>query len=60
MERPGLWVAAGFSGHGFMVAPRGRAGMASQLAGDAPDGSLAELAPDRFARGRLVPGSSVV
>jgi sarcosine oxidase, subunit beta len=59
-ERPGLWIAAGFSGHGFMVAPAVGRALASQLAGDAPDGSLSELAPDRFARGQLVPESSVV
>ena len=59
-ERPGLWIAAGFSGHGFMVAPAVGRALASQLAGDARDASLSELAPDRFARGRLVPESSVV
>jgi glycine/D-amino acid oxidase-like deaminating enzyme len=59
-ERPGLWIAAGFSGHGFMVAPAVGRALASQLAGDAPDGSLSELAPDRFARDQLVPESGVV
>jgi sarcosine oxidase subunit beta len=59
-ERPGLWIAAGFSGHGFMVAPAVGRALASQLAGEAPDDTLADLAPDRFARGRLVSESSVV
>ncbi|HSL64443.1 MAG TPA: FAD-binding oxidoreductase [Gaiellaceae bacterium] len=59
-ERPGLWIAAGFSGHGFMVAPAVGRALASQLAGEAPDARLAQLAPDRFARGELVPESSVV
>lgn len=59
-ERPGLWVAAGFSGHGFMVAPEVGRTIAAQLAGEAPEPHLAELAADRFARGVLVPESSVV
>ena len=59
-ERAGLWIAAGFSGHGFMVAPAVGRALASQLAGDAPDGTLTELAPDRFARGQLVSESNVV
>jgi sarcosine oxidase subunit beta len=59
-ERSGLWIAAGFSGHGFMVAPAVGRELASQLEGEAPDARLAQLAPDRFARGELVPESSVV
>lgn len=58
--RPGLWVAAGFSGHGFMVAPAVGRALAAQLAGEPPERHLTALAPDRFARHELVPESSVV
>ena len=59
-ERPGLWIAAGFSGHGFMVAPAVGRAIAAQLCGNPPEAHLAELAADRFARGELVPESGVV
>lgn len=59
-DRPGLWVAAGFSGHGFMVAPEIGRTLAAQLAGEPAADYLAALQADRFARGRLVPESSVV
>ena len=58
--RPGLWLAAGFSGHGFMVAPAVGRAIAAQLCGEPPEAHLAELAADRFAHGKLVPESSVV
>jgi sarcosine oxidase, subunit beta len=56
---PGLHVAAGFSGHGFMLAPA-----VARLVGDAVAGVhdpvLETLGPARFAAGRLVPEPAVV
>jgi sarcosine oxidase subunit beta len=56
----GLFVAAGFSGHGFMMAPEIGRGVAAMLAGDDPGPDFALLAPDRFERGALVPEPEVV
>jgi sarcosine oxidase subunit beta len=58
--RDGLFVAAGFSGHGFMIAPEVGRLVAAAVAGERPDDLLRELAPDRFARGRLAPEPQVV
>jgi sarcosine oxidase subunit beta len=58
--RPGLWIAAGFSGHGFMIAPEVGRAVAAQLYGEDPGAQFAELAVDRFARGALAPETSVV
>jgi len=58
--RPGLWIAAGFSGHGFMIAPEIGRAVAAQLCGEEPEATIAELAIERFARGALLPESSVV
>jgi sarcosine oxidase, subunit beta len=44
----GLWIAAGFSGHGFMIAPAIGRALAAGLSGDALDDRLAPLAWDRF------------
>jgi sarcosine oxidase subunit beta len=55
-----LLVAAGFSGHGFMIAPEVGRGLAALLAGDDPGPELAQLAPDRFERGALVPEPELV
>ena len=49
----GLLVAAGFSGHGFMIAPAVARITADALAGD-HDPVLDVLGADRFAAGRLV------
>jgi sarcosine oxidase subunit beta len=46
----GLWVAAGFSGHGFMVAPSTGRAVADGLAGAAPPEWLEGLRADRFGR----------
>jgi len=43
-----LWVAAGFSGHGFMVAPSTGRLVAAALAGDALPGWHASVRLDRF------------
>jgi sarcosine oxidase subunit beta len=56
----GLLVAAGFSGHGFMMAPEIGRGVAAMLLGDDPGGEIAKLAPDRFERGALLPETQVV
>lgn len=56
----GLWIAAGFSGHGFMLAPAVGRIVAEALAGDGEDEALAILDPGRFAEGRLVPEPQVV
>lgn len=58
--RSGLWVAAGFSGYGFMIAPEVGRAVAAQLCGDDPGAQFAELAVDRFARGALAQETSVV
>ena len=58
--RPGLWVAAGFSGHGFMIAPEVGRAVAAQVCGEQPEPQIAELALDRFAGGALTPETSVV
>ena len=56
----GLFVAAGFSGHGFMIAPEVGRLLAGAVLGDEPGEPLRLLAPDRFARGALVPEPQVV
>jgi len=56
----GLLVAAGFSGHGFMMAPEVGRGVAAMLLGEDPGGEIAQLAPDRFERGALLPETQVV
>jgi len=58
--REGLFVAAGFSGHGFMLAPAVGRLLAALVVGDDRDELLAELAPDRFARGLLRPEPQIV
>jgi sarcosine oxidase, subunit beta len=49
--RPGLWVVAGFSGHGFMQAPAVGALTAQWLLHGAPELDLRPLRPDRFTSG---------
>jgi sarcosine oxidase subunit beta len=56
----GLWLAAGFSGHGFMMAPAVGRGLAAAIAGEPPDEFLRTLSIERFARGELVPEPAVV
>jgi sarcosine oxidase subunit beta len=55
-----LWVAAGFSGHGFMLAPAVGRILADAIAGAGEDEALAILDPGRFAEGRLVPEPQVI
>lgn len=48
----GLWLAAGFSGHGFMMAPAVGRRLAAAIVGDEPSHpSLEELSLARFAAG---------
>jgi sarcosine oxidase subunit beta len=52
--QPGLWIAAGFSGHGFMMAPVVGQWLADWIAEGAPPTDLRAFAPDRFAAGPSV------
>jgi sarcosine oxidase subunit beta len=56
----GLWLAAGFSGHGFMLAPAIARRLAAAVAGEPIDELLAAFAPGRFAHGHLEPERRVV
>jgi sarcosine oxidase subunit beta len=57
----GLWIAAGFSGHGFMMAPVVAGWLAGWIADGAPPRDLHAFAPDRFATGVAVePEQNVV
>jgi sarcosine oxidase subunit beta len=56
----GPWVAAGFSGHGFMLAPAIARMLADGLTGGDVDPALAQLAPGRFEAGRAIPEPQVV
>jgi sarcosine oxidase subunit beta len=55
-----LWVAAGFSGHGFMLAPAIGRILADAIAGEGNDEALAVLDPGRFGEHRLLPEPQVV
>jgi sarcosine oxidase subunit beta len=56
----GLYVAAGFSGHGFMMAPEIGRGVAAMVLGEPPGETFAHLRPDRFESGSLAYESAVV
>jgi sarcosine oxidase, subunit beta len=56
----GLYVAAGFSGHGFMMAPEIGRGVAAMVTGEPPGETFAHLRPDRFETGTLAHESAVV
>jgi sarcosine oxidase, subunit beta len=56
----GLYVAAGFSGHGFMMAPEIGRGVAAMVMGEPPGETFAHLHPDRFETGNLEYESAVV
>jgi sarcosine oxidase subunit beta len=55
-----LWIAAGFSGHGFMLAPAVGRILAEAVAGSGEDEALGILDLGRFAEDRLVPEPQVV
>ena len=56
----GLWLAAGFSGHGFMIAPAVGRMVAEALTDGTPDPLLEELGVERFAGDDLEPELQVV
>jgi sarcosine oxidase, subunit beta len=58
--RDRVWVAAGFSGHGFMLAPAVGRIIAESVLGEREDAALSVLDAARFAEGRLVPEPQVV
>lgn len=58
--QPGLWIAAGFSGHGFMMAPVIGHWLADWMTDGAATADLGAFAPDRFAAGILQPERNVV
>jgi sarcosine oxidase subunit beta len=58
--RDRVWVAAGFSGHGFMLAPAVGRIIAESVIDGREDGALSVLDPARFGEGRLVPEPQVV
>ncbi len=55
--RPGLWLACGFSGHGFMMAPPVGESLAAVMCGSLPRVELDPFAPLRFTGGTLAPES---
>lgn len=56
----GLWVAAGFSGHGFMIAPAVGRIVAEAVLTGVYDAALESFALDRFGRGNLIPELQIV
>jgi sarcosine oxidase subunit beta len=56
----GLFVAAGFSGHGFMIAPEVGRAIAALVLDEDPGGEIAQLRPERFEGGALVQETRVV
>ena len=59
-DRPGLWLACGFSGHGFMMAPPVGESLAAEMCGSAPRIDMSPFAPLRFSGGTLAPESVFV
>jgi len=58
--RDRVWVAAGFSGHGFMIAPAVGRILAEAVLDGPEDEALSVLDGERFAEGRQVPEPQVV
>ena len=56
----GIYVAAGFSGHGFMIAPAVARILADAVLGAPPDEALAVLDVARFEENRAVPEPQLV
>lgn len=52
----GLFIAAGFSGHGFKLAPALGECLAALLTGERPEIDISGFALSRFAQGRLIRG----
>lgn len=57
-ERPGLYLCAGFSGHGFKLAPAVGEAVAAELMGRQPRFAIDRMRPDRFARGAAIESST--
>ena len=55
-EIGGLFIAAGFSGHGFKLSPALGECLAAVLCGEPPAVDITAFAPTRFAEGRLIRG----
>jgi glycine/D-amino acid oxidase-like deaminating enzyme len=55
-EIEGVFIAAGFSGHGFKLSPALGDCLAALLCGEAPEIDITAFAPTRFAEGRLIRG----
>ena len=56
----GVWIAAGFSGHGFMMSPVVGRSLAAAIAGEPPNDYLRAFSLERFARGELIPEPAIV
>jgi sarcosine oxidase subunit beta len=56
----GLWLAAGFSGHGFMIAPAVGRIVSEGVLGLGRDSALDAFALDRFERGHVIPELQIV
>jgi sarcosine oxidase subunit beta len=50
----GLYLALGWSGHGFKLAPAVGEVVAAEVLGQVPPIDVAELRPERFERGELL------
>lgn len=59
-EVKGFFTSAGFSGHGFMIAPYTSKLMAQAILGQKPEMAIDMLNYDRFARGELILEPAVV
>jgi sarcosine oxidase subunit beta len=58
--RDGIYVACGFSGHGFMQSPAVGSAVAHELLGSEPPVALAPYRLDRFAEGAVFPEQLVL
>ncbi|HHU07340.1 MAG TPA: FAD-binding oxidoreductase, partial [Clostridiaceae bacterium] len=56
----GFWLACGYSGHGFMLAPATGLLMAEMILGEPLTIDITNMDMGRFARGELVLETSVV
>src|SRR5207245_70809 len=60
LQHPGLFIAAGFSGHGFMMAPVVGRCLAETMMGRTASIDLRAFDPGRFSGGRADPERNVV
>ena len=58
-DQDGLWIAAGYSGHGFMLAPAISRRVADAMLGDGGN-PIPEFAPDRFSGASLIRERGIV